>query len=249
MKITLLGGDRRIDILGELLRADGHSVMRTRSLEAAAAPDALILPVPVSRDGEAVLLSDTPLAAVGELPDGLPLLGGALPPSLAARRNAFDFLRDEETVVENARLTAFAALSVLLSEPPSLLDVRPVVILGFGRIARKLAMLLLALGVTPTVLARRESARSAAAALGARTAEFSFPVTGAPVLAVNTAPSPVTLPTLPKGSVLFDLAGLSLSDRPQNVDVRPLPGLPGKYYPESAARQLYFAAKRFLSTL
>ena len=85
--------------------------------------------------------------------------------------------------------------------------------------------------------------------MGANALPFFTPPTGEGLLAVNTAPSPVTLPPLPKGSVLFDLAGLSPSDRPTGTDVRPLPGLPGKYYPESAARQLLFAVRRMISTL
>ncbi len=245
MRVWLIGGDRRTEILGDLLRKEGYAAENCLSLPAPPYPDACILPVPASRDKRTVTGSRVSLAEIAALPSGVAVLGGGLPSLLSARRHSFDYLTDPSTVEENARLTAEATVGILLSAPPRSLWERRVHLFGYGRIGRHLVRLLTALGVSLTVAARREETRAAARLAGADAVDFCS-VPAETFTAVNTAPSPVMLPELPEGTVLYDLAGISSAEIPAGIDYRPLPGLPGKYYPESAARLLFLATQRNL---
>ena len=169
---VLLGGDRRQSCLARQLRACGFAV---RTCGVPGCPDTahtlpacvrgaelLILPMPALRAPDRIRAApdDLPLAptldaaAPGALVCG-GLLDAAVPALQAHGLRWFDYARDETLALENAELTAEAALPPLLARLPCPLRGSRILILGFGRIGKRLAWKLHTLGAAVTVAARR----------------------------------------------------------------------------------------------
>ena len=270
MKFAIVGGDERLARLSALLLADGHRVS-SFALELARLPkdipkagclqgcvygaDCVVLPVPAEKGG----LVNTPLGAaalrteelISSLWQGQRLFGGALSDALclsALRRGleVTDLVRREDFAVGNAALTAEAAIGELISAGPRSLWRSRVLLCGWGRIGRILALRLLALGAEVGVAARSASGRSYASALGARamdTGEIETAI-GEYDIVVNTVPARVisdaALCAAKPGALLLELAsapGGFDGALAENIGLRVVyaPGLPGRRSPESAA--------------
>lgn len=270
MRVAVVGGDRRSALLAQLLLRDGHRV-HSFALEKAALPaeipresclqacvygaDCTVLPVPAEKGP----LLNAPLAAQ-ELPlrelwpalwPGQPVFGGGFSGESAAealreKLTLVDLLRRPDFVAANAALTAEAAVGLLMRESERSLFASRALVLGYGRIGKPLAQKLAALGAQVQVLARRESDRALAEALGhaslapedleAAIGEFDF--------LINTVPAPVigdaALCCVSPEAVLLELASAPGGfDRTlaENIGlhVLPAPGLPGRCLPRSAA--------------
>ena len=182
---VLLGGDRRQSCLARQLQACGFAV---RTCGVPGCPDTaptlpacvrgaelLILPMPALRAPDRIRADpdDLPLgpaldaAAPGALVCG-GLLDAAVPALQAHSLRWFDYARDETLALENAELTAEAALPPLLARLPCPLRGSRILILGFGRIGKRLAWKLHTLGAAVTVAARRPPARRRPADPGRR---------------------------------------------------------------------------------
>ena len=162
---------------------------------------------------------------------------------------------DEDYVLANAILTAEGAVySAMGALPCAIRDTRALVI-GYGRIGRRTARLLTALGASVTVAARRESARREAEAAGA--AACSLEEMAGRLrhwrLIISTIPAPVLpdalLREIGPEALLMDVAsppyGFSLERaRALGLKAARENGLPGRYCPESAGRLLLDAALR-----
>ena len=266
MKFLLLGGDGRFVRLAGSLRADGHTVL-TCGLERpvtegpvwgelAAAPEltALILPLPWERDG----FINAPFAGAAlkagellrELPPGTPVLAGKIGESLRVLckglglpLTAYD--SREDFALRNADLTAEGALPLLLSGEKALRDSN-ILILGFGRIGKRLAGKLLALGAPVTVAARSAAARTEAELMGCSAVPLGE-TAGTWDAVVNTVPEPVfgitTLEGFIPGTPLLELASPPYGfDRAAaealGLPLTLAPGLPGKTAPATAAEVL-----------
>lgn len=175
---------------GGLSHVEGHGKGEKRirictSLQSAVeGADALILPLPATRDGITVHCPRDPACTVtlkelGELVErtpGLSLFGGKLPADFlnAVRQNttadtlAADYYESELLQLRNAYLTAEAAIMTAMELTDASLRDTPVAIVGYGRIGRFLARLLRAWETTVTVCARREEQLFEAAAAGCR---------------------------------------------------------------------------------
>ena len=266
-RFALLGGDRRQLYLADLLERDGHGTalwgfdkegLPQSSLEEAVQADCVILPLPVTKDGEGLYLPlDSGSLRLEELwpllrPAGQVICGGMLSDGLRARARACGltleeyFLR-EEVQVANAVPTAEGAIAEAMARTGRTLHRSRCLVIGYGRIGKVLAQRLQGLGAQVTVSARRLSSLAWAEALGCA----ALPLgalrgrLGAVDLVFNTVPALVLdrglLEELPKGAVLVDLAS-----EPGGVD-RPAAqalgltavwarGLPGRAAPETAAQ-------------
>lgn len=176
---AIVGGDVRQIYLGELFAADGAQV-QTIGLEqqAGALPvctdmsallaqaDVILLPMPVTRDGEKL---NAPLAQAAypldalldAIPTGKPVYGGAISQQVlqAAQRRGIllrDYLLREELALRNAIPTAEGAIQIAMEELPVTLHGLDSLVIGAGRIGMALAPRLRGLGAHVTVSARRE---------------------------------------------------------------------------------------------
>ncbi len=219
-----------------------------------------ILPIPTTRDGIHITGSDKTLdTLVGAAGAGDIYLGYGLPDRIAKGLLAVgavvvDALADEEFLVGNARLTAYATLAKILS-----LGISPegmsVGVVGYGRIGRVLVRLLLAVGADVRVYSTREAtvlclSRSGVDATLVRRGD-PLPVHD---LLINTAPDAIfdtalsrrdvltsTAPDrifdtgspLPSGMEIFELAS---GDNFGGIPITRLPALPERFYPEAAGR-------------
>ena len=279
MRIAIIGGDLRQVYAAELLAKRGHAVAAAflareatgvtvfaDPFSAVREADAVMLPIPATESGGGIRAAAglTVEELLPALPVGCLLLGGNLSASLVAGARergvrTVDYLNREAFVLENAYLTAQAALGILLSELPVCLSRTEIAILGFGRIGKFLARMLHALEAEVTVYARRQSDMAMAALIGVRGKHVSAlashgALAGARAV-VNTAPArlltTVSLAALGKGTLLLELAsgGDNLPPPPEGHSLRILTalGLPGRCFPESAGRIVADATEAALS--
>lgn len=272
---TVLGGDSRQGALAARLATRAHCV-RVWGLPRETLPEAVehyadwrdaisgahavILPLPALPDGSrvgaapSVSVEAPHITELLELvPDGVFLAGGKFSPAvkqLAEERGRplFDYFESEELQLQNAIPTAEGAVQILMREVPRTVRGLAVAVTGYGRVARALSDLLLAMGAQVTVAARKSADLLAATARGCKTLRLS----GADSLVTlaegqaaifNTVPHWLfceeVLCRMAKHSLLIDLASA-----PGGVDANAAAAhgirviwalaLPGKYAPLTA---------------
>ena len=257
-RIAVLGGDRRQEILTELLLADGKNVdliLGADDLPRLSRAELVVFPTPMLRPDSTVGNTGIPAEEIFRfLPRGSIAAGGRVTDScraLAAERDValLDYTAREEFAVSNALATAEAALALALTELPTTLQGSACLVAGAGRIGMLLARRLALLGAEVTVSARsaRDLARIAADGLRpVRTADLAAHV-GAFDLLYNTVPAVVftreVLAVMRPTALLYDLASA-----PGGVDwhaakelgrqARAELSLPARYAPCSAAAYL-----------
>ena len=276
MKFAVVGGDRRSALLSAMLAQDGHRV-HSFALERAELPseipktgclegcvygaDCVVLPVPAERGGRlfAPLASEeqTMERVIGALWPGQLLCGGAFSreSSLEAIRAGLsvrDLTQCRSFTVGNAAVTAEGAIELLMKSSARTLWRSRILVTGWGRVAKLVALRLGALGARVTVAARKEGDRAMASALGFGAMDFKRPE-GAPEpfdFLVNTVPAPVIggelLSLLREDALLLELAsppgGFDRAAAEQ-AGLRTLsaPGLPGICAPYTAAELMQAA--------
>lgn len=260
----IIGGDKRQLYCGNAISADGFQVLyggfdrfdgallpqeSTRSpSEAAAECDALLLPLPCTRDGIQI---DAPYATAPIPADELfPLLGNkpvfcGMAQRLPFRGDMiFDYSKREDFAVANAVPTAEGAIETAMREYDGTIDGSRCLVAGYGRIGRILSHRLAALGAEVTVSARSTRDRAFIRAMGMNALD-SGALCGNYDLIFNTVPALLfkqsVLTALGTQTVIIDLASM-----PGGVDfeaakslsvkaVRAL-SLPGKVAPKTAGR-------------
>ena len=138
--------------------------------EAISGSYAVILPLPVSRDGENISmpladgcrLSIEKLCTLMAESKSRLLCGGKIPKkavSLCADNgiDVFDYYERDEFAIANAIPTAEGAIEIAMRETPTTLDGSLALVIGYGRIGKVLTKLLAALGVKVTASARKAS--------------------------------------------------------------------------------------------
>ena len=273
MRFAVVGGDQRTVRLAELLLRDGHK-LHSYALEKAELPaeipkdgclqscvyaaDCVLLPVPAEKGGylnAPLSVEEVEMPALIEaLWPGQLLVGGKLSDRTvtAALRGALqvaDLLHSPELAVGNAALTAEGAIGRMIEHSERSLWGSRVLVLGWGRIGRILALRLRGLGAEVSVAERGRRQRAFARAMGCAALGFGElePVLGDFDFIVNTVPARV----LTEGMLCLirpDTLLLELASPPggfdrslaANIGLRALaaPGLPGETAPLSAARLL-----------
>lgn len=231
---AFLGRDQRTPYAKRFLEAAGLTVVPPGDPGCTH----LILPYPWNRGGP------DPAELRTYLHPGLSVLGGQigdlLPELHAGGCTVTDYAADETFLLENARITAEAAAVLLGNSLPVTLHACPVLVTGWGRIAKELVQILGRLGAHITVAARKDTARQEAEALGVRaisTAEMTDLSRFRAI--VNTVPAPLfhaeDLMKIREDSVLLELASApgGFGDCPGRTVIH-ASGLPARYAPESA---------------
>lgn len=190
--------------------------------------DVLLLPMPVSEDGVLVNApysrQHLPLASfVPRLRSGGLVLGGRFGKAqeifTQAGIETIDYLTREELSTRNAVPTAEGAVQIMLEEMPRTIFGSRVLVLGFGRIGARMAVLLTALGAQVTVAARDPADRARAEMAGCRSISFAVLSKAAAQTDVicNTVPAKVVdagvLAAMREETLVLDLAS-----KPGGVD-------------------------------
>ncbi len=189
--------------------------------------DILVLPMPVSDDGISVNAPQgrIPLETLAACvrPDGM-VCGGKFGKAAEIFQKAniptVDYFESEELTVLNAVPTAEGALEILLSEMPCTICGSRMLILGYGRIASRLASSLCALGADVTVAARDPVQRTWAELSGCT----ALPLADVPAHAAefqvicNTIPTKVITADLLQ-RMQADALILDLASKPGGVDL------------------------------
>lgn len=175
---AVIGGDMRQVKLADLLALDGHEVSvfatdQARSKRAILAPslrdcvqgaDCVVLPLPLSKGCDQINtpLSDTTLTVnevfslltPAQIICGGRVLAEVYDTASIHGLELLDYFDREELVIANAAATVEGAIGVAMGATSTVLLGSPVLILGFGRIGKLLALRLRALGAHVSVAAR-----------------------------------------------------------------------------------------------
>lgn len=276
MKFACIGGDQRQVEIAAYLSSINHNVttfglprddrfLRSATIfEAINQADAVVLPLPLSRDGSTL---NTPLTGDVILLNDLLLcrpslvFGGIIGPTLRKElenRNIeyYDYYDSEALTVKNAVLTAEAAIAIAINCTDfSIFGSRSLVI-GYGRIGRQLAKYLRTLGSNVTATTRNDgimaviesdnntSLKTQKCAENCVDFDYIF----------NTVPAPIIdrdfLKSCKKTVFIEDLAtdsGIDLASAHElGINAAVYSGLPGKHSPKKAAQ---FIAEEILSFL
>ncbi len=236
---------------------------------------AVILPLPASRDGvrinctpshdnAAELERDLRLTELMEmLPPGTLLLAGMPGDVLRtmardANIKLIDYYDCEEVQIKNAIPTAEGAIALAMEAMPITLYSASAVVLGYGRIGRRLAAVLHALGANVTVAARslRDLTLAETAGYTALPLHDFLINPGTPDVLFNTIPAPIltaeVLCALPPSALLIELASQPGGIDPAAARTAPqkiirAPSLPGRMAPYSAGKILFETIRRILT--
>lgn len=261
MTLCIIGGDERMKLLPQFLAekclaAQPQETSRDELYSyleiLLARSDAVILPIPMTRDGMA--LNAPHFSAKAELTKlldmckarNLPVLGGCVDDDLLRRYgNIYDYAATERFAARNARLTAEGTLSTMIAKSRDTLYGSKVLFIGGGRIANALLPIIIPFTDDITIAARRDEIRRQFEKTGAKavdTADLSL--CGYDYI-INTVPysliSESVLSTAKPNAIMFDLAtkpcGIDFEAAKRlNIAAYSLPGVPGKCSPIAAAR-------------
>lgn len=270
MKFAVLGGDERSVLLCSLLWRDGHRV-HSFALEKAELPgeipkagclqscvygvDCVILPTPAEKaDQINAPYASEPLGTeelLSVLWPGQLLIGGKLSRELCLGAighglQVCDIMQRRSFTVGNAALTAEGAVEKLMAASKRSIWSSRVLVTGWGRIAKILALRLYALGAKVTIVARKDGDRAMAQALGLEALDFPALAETLPSFdfIVNTVPAQVfgekELSFIRQDALLLELAsapgGFEISQAEAlGRKAMAAPGLPGHCAPYTAA--------------
>lgn len=262
--VIIIGGDKRQEYIYSVLSEDGYDCeiinKSTDNIEDCLAKKRyVILPVPASKDGKNIYCSNKDFiieySELGKiLTDKHIVFGVGLPKELIYQMNRnntvyYDLNNNEDLLVYNAFLTAQGALKLLLDNTEKDINSRKVIVTGFGRIGKALAILLKGLNMKITVCVRKDSQQNLAGYLGLRGIKYDTlkdEISDADFI-FNTVPEQVfnteCISRIKKNAVYFELASAPFgADKSQltaykvkRVDAG---SLPGRYTPYSAGEKI-----------
>ncbi|MCL1822659.1 MAG: hypothetical protein FWG44_00490 [Oscillospiraceae bacterium] len=217
----------------------------------------LVLPLPASSDGVHInapfFKEPLPVKLIPEAvyTGGVVYCGKTCPAIQAVceenNLKTVDYFEREELIVMNALVTAEGALEIIMNKLPMTIFGTEILITGFGRIAKILARLLIAMGAKVTVTARKYADLAWAEAAGCKTVHISWLTDTLPKydVAVNTVPAAIfdssRIKKFKTGCLIVDLASKpAISDNDTELAtqkglhvIRAL-SLPGKTAPVTA---------------
>lgn len=247
MKILFLGGDERMKIAYGILK-NKHTVSSLglfpddcgKITEA----DAIVLPVPATRDGKTVNCPLTeksiPLCSVDSAKENTRIITYGYG---FGHKNEVDYSKLDDFCIKNAVATAEGAIAFAINATDFTLSGSRILIIGFGRIGKILFSRLLSFGADITVSARKASDLSYIEALGAhslKTSEVAAAAYGFDII-FNTVDAPVISdPASLEKAYLFDLSTKGCTDfflaEKSGVRAFKLPSIPAKTAPLSAGK-------------
>ena len=260
MKLCLIGGDKRMDLLPHFLNGQCITAVPQECTDCNVYSylekiieqcDAVILPVPMMRDG--LTVNSPKISAKIEIsklldicPANKSVLGGSVPNEFMKKyTNIYDYAKSERFSQRNARLTAEGTLSQMIAKSSGTLYGSKVLIVGGGKIANAIVPLIKPFTDDITVAARRDGVRQQFLQMGCKAIDTeNLSLFGFDYI-INTVPYPLidenVLKTAKLDAVMLDLAtkpcGIDFDAAEKlNISAYLLPGVPGKCSPYAAAR-------------
>ena len=270
IKLALLGGDARQGCLARFLADHGFETaawgdsgciggaVRCRDpVSAMASAAAVILPLPATLDGVTLNSENEERIKLNKILEyaDVPFFGGKLSESFrlaasARKRKVIDYFETESLQIKNALPTAEGAISIAMQNLKRTLVGARAAVIGYGRIGKTLADLLLRLGARVTVAARNEQQLAYAQIAGAKTVRIGSDSSSLKLpdeydVIFNTVPAGLfdaaQIGKLPESTLLIDLAsppgGVDFAAA-KEAGIRAIwaLSLPGRYAPEDAGR-------------
>lgn len=243
---------------------DGAVPYKAESAENAYLYDAVVLPLPLTRDGENINApfseNKISIKSLSEfIGKGKSVFGGKMSDDikkLFSENKIYDCYSREDFQLLNAVPTAEGIAEIALRELPITVNGATFVVFGFGRAGKAIGELFKAMGADVIIGARRASVLTEAEKRGFKTVNISddFDIPEKIGMAVNTVPAEILsekhLKQL-KGCLYAEAAsapyGTDLEKaRAAGVNVILASGLPGKIAPESAGEII---AKTIINTV
>lgn len=243
---------------------DGAVPYKAESAENAYLYDAVVLPLPLTRDGENINApfseNKIRIKSLSEfIGKGKSVFGGKMSDDikkLFSENKIYDCYSREDFQLLNAVPTAEGIAEIALRELPVTVNGATVVVFGFGRTGKAIGELFKAMGADVIIGARRASVLAEVEKRGFKTVNVSddFDISEKIRMAVNTVPAEILsekhLKQL-KGCLYAEAAsapyGTDLEKaRAVGVNVILASGLPGKIAPESAGEII---AKTIINTV
>lgn len=261
---VIIGGDKRQKYLGEYLKKCGNSVELygiydwdddSERLKSLITPESvIILPLPMSKNGKTVFMPfskrEVALSRIAHLAGSEnKVFGGMFPEDfsrvLQEKNIPFYDYYDSTFISENAYLTAFGTLKIILEHIDFAITCGSFAVTGYGRVGRETAELLKKLSCDVTVFARSEEARTHASLRGCKAEKLSRLAETADKfdIIINTVPQRIIgaeiLKKMKHDCKIIELAsapfGVKTDEAEKySVSVIKAPGLPGKYTPKTA---------------
>ncbi len=265
--ITIFGNDSRSMQASRLLAADGFNVSHVNSLydlEKINEIKYALMPIPYSdKNGFVNGLNISLTDIAPKLSNSSFVILGKADKYFIDVKNitGFEFADIVDNIhfkQVNGLLTAEAAISIAIEGSSKALYKSNVLVSGFGCIAKPLVKLLLSFGCNVTVVARKESDRACAEALGCRSCDFNalYGILAAQDIIFNTCPAMIfsaeKLVHIKNNAIIIDLAS-----RPggcdfeyaetHGINAKLYLSLPDKYSPASSGRLVYETVKLLIS--
>ncbi len=251
-RILICGGDKRQKYMYRYMKDKGLDVSTfglyegdINERENIKKYDVVILPVPVSKDGEYLNCGvKIKLDDIFELLDeGQIVLGG-----VCNREGVIDYYKEETFQMQNALPTAEGALQIAMENTDITINQSQCAVLGFGRIGKVLAFMLKSLGANVTVYARNPKDISMAKVFGfkAENINYLYDIEKSDII-FNTVPN-IVLGSDILGKLKEDVLLTELASKPYGIEMESAQrlgkkvviasGLPGKVAPKTAGKIL-----------
>ncbi len=237
-------------------RADACTEYLRRSKIKDCVEGIIMLPIPSTRDKTTILGTKIYIKDVIELADAYnPIIGYLLPDDIKEeltelQKPFHDVADDEDFLLKNARLTAEAALGIILTSSRKAISDMRIGVVGYGRIGKALSRLLLYLGAHACVYTTSPSTLVNLAEAGIETVmcDDDAELLGVDIL-VNTAPAKL----FDSARINAELADIRIIDLasgdnfPSSVSVEKYPSIPAKMFPESSGKIWGISIEKFIT--
>lgn len=238
VKIAVIGGDRRQGTLAALLANEGYecavyaldgisigNAVRGADLKGTVrGAAAVVLPLPVSRDGTTLNAPNAEKAPSVHCieksveKDAL-IIGGMINADDFPTHKVRDYYAREDLVLYNTLPTAEGALAIAMNELPTTIHGTKTLVMGFGRVGKTLCMLLKGFGADIVVATRNPAEIAICEIMGLETLEYRSLEDRIQEFSLifNTVPKVLlTLPLLEK--IGDDVPVIDLATHPGGVD-------------------------------
>ncbi|WP_438317742.1 hypothetical protein [Sporosarcina sp. FA9] len=245
-----IGSDRRIAVCSEIMASRGHlcryfeSDIVISELEETIIefrPNHIVFPIlQLKGDFPVKLLKKETKLFVGVADDKW------LRPFLDAGLEIHSFLKEEQFVWRNARLTAEGFIAEYYTRTKRVISGEPFFVAGLGKVGKMVADVLASLGAHVTILARSNTQLGEALANHYSAQKLTSDFELQEGCLINTIPSQWLTPSSHTKLRIFDLASAPGCLRANGVSeyYTILPGLPGIHFPIDAATALADALER-----